>query len=123
MATLRGTVLAFGLFAGSFALHVVAGATDQDWLFAAAVVLIYLSATGFAGIAALLTGWDRGDVSGDTVLVAWGVIGVAFTSGALWAANGRAFAWWEVPLALVLETVISGALLAVRRRTPASLPG
>ena len=49
---IRGEVIAFVLFAASFALHIVAGAMDQGWLFAIAVVLIYISATGFPAIAA-----------------------------------------------------------------------
>ena len=114
MATLRGTVLALGFFAASFALHIVGGATDQAWLFAVAVVLIYVSATGFAGIAAWLSGRSRG--TGDLVLVGWGLTGVAFTTGALWAANGRTFAWWEVPAAIALQTVVSGLLLLARRQ-------
>jgi len=110
-------MLTLGIFAASFALHIVGGATDQDWLFAIAVVLIYASATGFAGIAAWLSGRSSG--AGDLVLLCWGLTGVAFTTAALWAANGRAFAWWELPLAIVLETAVSGGLLFARRRTAA----
>jgi hypothetical protein len=114
-------VLALGFFAASFGLHIVGGATGQGWLFAIAVALIYVSATGFAGIAAWLSGRSR--ATGDLVLFGWGIAGVAFTTGALWAANGRAFAWWEVPAAIVLETSVSGGLLFARRSAPATPAG
>ncbi len=117
MAALRGTALALGLFGVSFALHIVGGATGQGWLFAIAVVLIFVSATGFAGIAAWPSG--RSAATGDLVLVVWGIAGVAFTGGALWAANGRAFAWWEVPAAIALETLVSGVVLLAHRRVTA----
>ena len=44
-------VVTFGLFAASFALHIVGGACDQGWLVAIAVALIYLAAAGFPAIA------------------------------------------------------------------------
>jgi hypothetical protein len=47
-----------------------------------------------------------------------GVVGAAagygFTVAALWAANGRAFAWWEYPLGALLVLAGSGIALAVR---------
>lgn len=116
MNTVRGTLVGVALFGGSFALHIVAGATDQGWLFAIAVALIYVTAAGFAGIAVLAAGpsWRGGDI----VLAGWGVLGVTFTWGALWAANGQAFAWWEGPAALALEVLGSGAILLLARRVP-----
>src|SRR3989304_3857156 len=111
---LRGTAVATTLFAASFVLHIVGGATDQDWLFAIAVVLIYLTATGFAALAALAAG--RAWRGGDLVFIAWAAIGAFFTGGALWAANGRAFAWWEVPAALALEVAASGLVFLAARR-------
>ncbi len=51
-----GLISAFALFAASFALHIVGGATDQGWLFAIAVGLIFLTATGFPAIALVLSG-------------------------------------------------------------------
>jgi hypothetical protein len=111
MRALRGLVLAFGVFAASFALHVVAGAADLGWLFAIAVGLIFASAAGFPALAALLAG--RAD---RFVIVAGGVAGYGLTLGALWAANGRAFAWWVWPLAAALVVAVSGAAFALAAR-------
>lgn len=113
-------VVTFGLFAVSFALHIVGGASDQGWLFAIAVALIYVTAAGFPAIASRIAG--QADV---VTLVGGAVIGVALTSGALWAANGRAWAWWTVPLAVVLTAATSAVLWRVqwRRRRPVSSRG
>ncbi len=100
---MRGFGIAFGVFAASFALHIVGGATDQNWLFGTAVALIYLSATGFAVIAWLAAG----ACPNDRLLVGAGMAaGFGLTLSALWAADGRSFAGWHVPLgvALVLTT-------------------
>lgn len=107
----------FGCFAASFALHIVGGATDQGWLFAIAVALIFLCATGFPAIALLLT---RGRATGAeqrVILGAGGIIGIVLTASALWAANGRTFAWWHPPVAIVLVVVVSAVLLAAARMT------
>jgi len=110
MLAIRGLTIAFGVFAASFALHVVAGATGQGWLFAIAVALIFASAAGFPVIAAWFAG--RGS---RTVLAAGSIAGAVLTGSALWAANGRAFAWWEPPLACALVILGSGAMLAAAR--------
>lgn len=132
MRALRGLFLAFALFAASFALHIVGGATDQGWLFAIAVVLIYLFAAGFPFVATLLAGSPLGQTQQRLTLVIGAIAGVALTSGAYWAANGRSFAWWEVPAAVVSVAVVSGILFAVSGRraglslgagTPAPRPG
>ena len=104
MTAVRGLTLAFVLFATSFALHIVAGATNQGWLFALAVVLIYASAAAFPWFATLFAG--RRSIP---VTVVGSVAGVAFSFGALWATNGRTFAWWEIPLAAVLVVVTNAA--------------
>lgn len=98
-------VVGFVLFAGAFALHVVGGATGQDWLFALAVALIYLTAAGFPAIAAAFAG--RMDMLTGGL---GGLIGAGLTSGALWASNDRAWGWWTVPLAAVLVALTSSAL-------------
>lgn len=123
MAELRGLGVAFGLFAASFALHIVAGASGQRWLFALAVALIYALAAGFPAVAAWLAG--RANAA---VLIPGSVAGAVFTTGALWATNGRAFAWWEVPLAAALVIAAAAAAWAASpaRRTPRwprTLPG
>jgi len=126
MAVARGTILAFGLFAASFALHIVGGATGQGWLFAIAVGLIYLSATGFPAIAMMLGGFRNLETQPARLTGAIGAVGgYVFTTGALWATNGRAFAWWEFPLATVLVLVSSVVFLAIWRiaTLPRQVPG
>ena len=116
MQTARGLGIAFAFFSGSFALHVVGGASDQRWLFAIAVGLIYLTATGFPAIAVVASGLARSQRSQmKLVLALASIAGVGLTIGALWAANGRAFAWWQFVLGPVLVLVSSVTLLAVRR--------
>ena len=116
MRIVRGLVIALALFLASFALHIVGGATDQRWLFAIAVGLIYLTATGFAAVALIASGlaWsERAEVR--AVLGIGSSAGVAFTIGALWAANGRTFEWWQFLLAPGLVLVTSAVLLGLRR--------
>lgn len=109
---MRGVVVALAIFVASFALHVVGGATDQGWLFAIAVALIFVSATGFPVIAAWAGGFDElRSVEARTTGAIGAAAGYGFTVGALWASNGRAFAWWEFPLAAVLVVVGSTVLL------------
>jgi len=109
----RGEVTALVLFALSFVLHIVAGAMDLGWLFAIAVVLIYISATGFPAIAAWASRVSSARARWVAV-VAGAPFGLLFTGGALWAANGRAMAWWVPPAAVVLVVVGTGSLLAIR---------
>jgi len=111
MAVVRGLALALAFFAASFVLHIVGGATDQSWLFAMAVVLIFLSATGFPAFAAFF-----GRTMDRALLAIGGVAGVVLTAGALWAANDRTFAWWHAPLAVALVGVVSYVLLAGQQR-------
>lgn len=108
MAAVRGLASAFALFAGAFVLHIVGGATDQGWLFAIAVALIFVTATGFPAIALWLGGLqhERSGEARATLVAGW-TIGVGLTIAALWAANGRAFAWWEFPLAPALVGAVS----------------
>ena len=107
---LRGFGIAFGVFAASFALHIVGGATNQDWLFGTAVALIYLSATGFPVIAWLAAG----ALANDRVLFSLGMVaGFGLTLSALWAANDRAFAGWQFPLGVALVLTTSALLYGV----------
>lgn len=116
MAVARGTILAFGIFAASFALHIVGGATGHGWLFAIAVALIFVSATAFPVIAVLLGGFRDLTAPGARLTGAIGAIaGYIFTTGALWATNGRTFAWWEFPLAAVLVVASSAVVLTCWR--------
>jgi len=113
MQTVRGLGIAFLLFAASFALHIVGGASGQGWLFAIAVGLIYITATGFPALAVIIAGFPDLDHPGARFTGAvGGVAGYVFTVGALWAANGRAFAWWEFPAAFLL-VMLSTAIILV----------
>ena len=121
---MRGLGVALGLFLASFAPHIVGGATDQSWLFAIAVALIFVTATGFPVIAMWASG--LGELQSLAARIVGGVgaaAGFGFTVAALWAANGRAFAWWEFPLGSVLVLLGSGALLAVWLFAASRSPG
>jgi uncharacterized membrane protein len=122
MSTVRGLVIAFGIFAASFALHIVGGATDQDWLFATAVVLIYLSAAGYPVIAYRAAGSPR---AWKPVVLTGALIGIVLTASALRAANDRTFASWQPPLAVALVVItstvlaaVASAVLRIRGRSP-----
>ncbi len=120
MNVARGLALAFALFAAAFALHIVGGATDQGWLFATAVVLIFATAVLFPAIAFVLAGKPAGRAT--IVTVATGaLIGVALTASALWAANGRAMAWWTLPAATAMVATVNAAAWAVANRRKRTL--
>jgi hypothetical protein len=111
-AAAKGLLLTFLLFAGAFALHIIGGATDQDWLFAIAVGLIFLIATGYSGFAL----WIAGLAHAGTRAATWtdllgGIAGSALTIGALWAATGRAFEPWHFAVAPLLEAAVSGLVV------------
>lgn len=110
MRYLVGLGGAFVIFAFCFALHIVGGATDQDWLFATAVVLIYFSAAGYPAIAWLLAGRPSGD---RILLVAGGTIGIVLTVSALRAANDRTFAWWQLPVSIAAVALTCAAIVVV----------
>lgn len=109
MRTISGLVAAATIFIASFALHIVGGATDQGWLFAIAVGLIYLSASAFGVIAWIIAGARPGE---RMTLAVGSIAGMVLTASALWAANDRSFAWWQVPLAAVLTALTSVAAYA-----------
>jgi hypothetical protein len=105
----QGLAGAFLIFAASFALHIVGGATDQGWLFVLAVALIYIAAAGFPAIAALIAG----ALSDRWLWVAGGIIGVVLTAAALRAANDRTLEWWMLPLGIALVAVTSATLVGL----------
>jgi hypothetical protein len=112
----RGLVLAFFLFAAAFALHIVGGATDQGWLFAIAVALIFVTAGSYPLTARILgrvsPGRERTLTTGAGV-----VIGILLMAAALWAANGRAMAWWVVPVAAAFVLLLElGGRRGLRER-------
>ena len=76
-----GLTGAFGLFAAAFALHIVGGASGQRWLFAIAVALIYLTATGFAAISLAIAGFDRHSLAGRRQIAAQDRAGEAREKG------------------------------------------
>ncbi len=117
LSAARGIALAFGAFAAAFALHIVGGATDQGWLFAIAVGLIYAIATGFPAIALWISGLAyKGSEAAKFTYSAGVVIGTGLTLGALWATNDRAFAAWHFPASIVLVAIVSSLILLVRSR-------
>lgn len=96
---------AVALFAAAFALHVIAGAAELEWLFAMAVVLIYLFASSLPTISWLLGGCQPRPYSWWALHVA---LALVFSGGALWAAAGRTLAWW-VPLGAAALVVVGTA--------------
>lgn len=115
MKAVRGIGIALALFLASFALHIVGGATGQGWLFAIAVGLIFVFATAFPVVAVVAGGFQNLDSAQARLTGAVGAAaGYGFTVAALWAANGRAFAWWEYPLAAALVLAGSGLALIAR---------
>lgn len=123
LSATRGLAITFVLFAVAFALHIVGGATDQGWLFAIAVGLIFLVATGYSGFAL----WIAGLASAGTRAAIWtdllgGVAGSALTVAALWAANGRAFEPWHFAAAPLIEAAVSGLVVFLITRTGLAHP-
>ena len=124
MRGVAGLAVAFAAFAAAFALHIVGGATDQGWLFALAVGLIYLTAAGFPEIALWVAGDNRLSARESRAVLAVGFLaGSAFTLGAFWAANGRAFEAWMFAGAPITVACLSWALhrtrtAAVQARSP-----
>ena len=115
MRMVFGLVVAFGVFAVCFALHIVGGATDQGWLFGAAVVLIFVTAAGYPAIALGASGLGIETREGRWTLLAGMVVGDLLTTSALWAAAGRSLVWWQPFVAAVIVGVVSmGMLWAMR---------
>lgn len=111
----KGIGLTLGAFALAFALHIVGGATDQRWLFAIAVGLIYTIATGFPAIALWVSGQVyKGTEAAKFTYTAGVIIGTGLTLGALWATNDREFTAWHFPVSLILVAVISAIVLYIR---------
>lgn len=117
----KGLVLTFAAFAVAFALHIVGGATDQGWLFAIAVVLIYAIAMGFPAIALWVSGLTyRGSEPAKFTYTAGVIIGTGLTLGALWATNDRSFAAWHFAASIVLVAIVSAVVLLIRSRVEQS---
>lgn len=104
-----GLAGALGLFLASFALHIVGGATDQDWLFAVAVGLIFFFATGFVWVATVLARTRIRDAHRNFLIASFG-IALALTGATLWAASDRSFEAWHAPAAPVLVFLATAAL-------------
>ncbi len=117
-------MIALALFAASFALHIVGGATDQAWLFAIAVALIATCAVGFPWLAAAL-GRPRSAGEQRLTLLLGFAFGTILTASALWAANDRSWAWWHGFAAIAAVGAVAflalqrgGARLRPRRGSP-----
>lgn len=121
LQAVKGLVITFAAFAFAFALHIAGGATDQGWLFAIAVVLIYAIATGFPAIALWVSGLAyRGSEPAKFTYTTGVIIGTGLTLGALWATNGRSFAAWHFPASIVLVAIVSAVVLLIRSRVEQS---
>lgn len=101
---------ALGLFLASFGLHIVGGATDQGWLFAIAVGLIFFFAVGFVWVATLLARTRIRDAHRYFLSAGFG-IALALTGATLWAASDRSFQAWHALVAPLL-VFIATAMLA-----------
>lgn len=115
MAAVRGIGLALALFAAAFALHIVGGALDWGWLFAFAVALIFLVATGFSAFALYFGGlkYPGTELARRTYVVST-VIAMGLTLGTLWAANDRSFGPVTFVLTPILVAVVSSLLLVLK---------
>lgn len=121
LQAIKGLVIAFAAFSFAFALHIVGGATDQGWLFAIAVGLIYVIATGFPAIALWIAGLPyNGSEAAKFTYTTGVIIGTGLTLGALWATNGRSFAAWHFPSSIILVAVVSAVILLIRSRVEQS---
>ena len=110
----RGLALTFLAFAAAFVLHIIGGATNQDWLFALAVVLIVVIATGFSGWALWFAGLaDSGSRAAMLTDLLGGIAGSVLTVGVLWAANDRTFEAWHFLAAPLIECAVSALVVFV----------
>ncbi len=117
-AAAKGLVLTFVLFAGAFVLHIVGGATDQGWLFAIAVGLIFLIAAGYSGFALWIAGLAHaGTRTASVTDLLGGIAGSVLLIGALWAANDRSFELWHFAAAPLIEAAVSGLVVFVITHT------
>lgn len=117
LRSLSAVAIALGLFLAAFALHIVGGATDQGWLFALAVALIFLTAAGFPTIAAVIA--RRRDL---LTIGVGSLLGVTLTGSALWAANDRSMAPWIAfaapSIVIGVSTLLYSALSPLRASAP-----
>ena len=110
----RGLALTFLAFAAAFVLHIIGGATNQDWLFALAVVLIVVIATGFSGWALWFAGLaDSGSRAAMLTDLLGGIAGSVLTVGVVWAANDRTFEAWHFLAAPLIECAVSALVVFV----------
>ena len=109
MNAVRGIGGALALFLAAFGLHIVAGATDQGWLFTIAVDLIFFFAVGFVWVATLLSGERIREAHRYFFLTAF-LIALALTGATLWAVSDRSFEFWHAPAAPILVFVATAVL-------------
>ena len=114
--SLRGLGVAGGLFGFSFALHIVFGAANQDFMFKVAIGLIFASAVLFPVVAAAGAGLGlRSRDGGRTVLIGMAV-GTLLTAAALWATAGRQLLWWQPVAAALLVGLGSAGVFGFAER-------
>lgn len=120
MRALLGPVGAFGAFVLAFVLHIVGGATDQDWLFTLAVIAIFGVAASFPVISVLL-GRPRVQRDRRLMMVVAALVGTALMAATLWATNDRAWAVWTLPFAIIVAAVGTAAA-GLLQRSPNAAP-
>lgn len=115
MRIVSAFAIAFGLFLAGFVLHIVGGATETDWLFQFAVVVVFVTAMGFPATVMALADVELRTRQGQIVLATAFACGYALTLATLWAANDRSFAAWQYPAAALMVAVVSGLKLGLDR--------
>ncbi len=107
MRTVSAFAIAFALFLAGFVLHIVGGATETDWLFLFAVVVIFVTATGFPATVMAFADVAVRSRAGLAVLGVAFACGYGLTLATLWAANDRSFAAWQFPAAALMVAAVS----------------
>jgi cation transport ATPase len=113
MRIVSAFAIASGLFLTGFFLHIVGGATDTDWLFQFAVVMIVVTATGFPATVMAFADLHVRSSGGRRVMALAFACGYALTLATLWAASDRSSAAWQFPAAAVMVIVVSGLKLGL----------
>ncbi len=117
----KGIGITLAAFALAFGLHIIGAATNQGWLFAVAVGLIFAISTGFPAIALWVSGLAYKGSEAAQFTYRFGVIiGTGLTLGALWATNDRAFTAWHFPVSILSVAVVSAFVLLARSKVDGS---
>jgi hypothetical protein len=109
---LKPNLIAFGIFITCFTLHIVGGQLDLDWLFAAAVVLIWASAAAFPLLVHVVSAGRAG-----TPAMALAVaISVVLTAAVLRATRNSGFEALDLVAGAAIVLAVNGAALVLHQR-------